>query len=185
MMFMLIVHPVLSHVPLLQVIAPSKVPSTGFLSTRKMQILMKCLWYDDIFFQLIFVVCSFRYFDGAIWSLFEKFDVLDTLLVVLLLCFHQDVLYRCCFANLFHYSSYVIFLKSLQAASLIQVGLSGLMLNCVAKICPFMLALTCTIRKDIGLQMFHQTCTLGFICSIELSSVILSGALRYSIPMLY
>ena len=146
---------------------------------------MKCLWYDDIFFQLIFVVCSFRYFDGAIWSLFEKFDVLDTLLVVLLLCFHQDVLYRCCFANLFHYSSYVIFLKSLQAASLIQVGLSGLMLNCVAKICPFMLALTCTIRKDIGLQMFHQTCKLGFICSIELSSVILSGALRYSIPMLY
>ena len=87
-MFMLIVHPVLSHVLLLQVIAPSKVPSTGFLSTRKMQILMKCLWYDDIFFQLIFVVCSFRYFDGAIWSLFEKFDVLDTLLVVLLLCFH-------------------------------------------------------------------------------------------------
>jgi hypothetical protein len=41
-------------------------------------------WY---FFQLIFVVCSFCYFDGAIWSLFEKFDVLDTSLSCLAIVF--------------------------------------------------------------------------------------------------
>ena len=39
-------------------------------------------WY--IVFQLIFVVSSFRYFDGAIWSLFEKFNVLNTLLVAIM-----------------------------------------------------------------------------------------------------
>ena len=168
MMFMLIVHPVLSHVLLLQVIAPSKVPSTGFLSTRKMQILMKCLWYDDIlFFNLSLQFVPFV----TLMVLFDPYLKSSMFLIhcQLLLCFHQDVLHRSCFANLFHYSSYVIFLKSLQAASLIQVDLSGLMLHCVAKICLHaqlrILAFKCFIKLAHQVSFvpssFHQLFLVG------------------------
>jgi hypothetical protein len=64
------VKALLTHLLLLQVMAPLKVLLTGFLSIRRIQILMKCLWYDDLFlsvWSISSLIISFNlwYYDGA------------------------------------------------------------------------------------------------------------------------